>query len=71
MTTIFDGYDEEYRTLTTDISTKLREIASFSRWSWRLPWTTAVDFLLPRTSILFMRILTLVLDVENDDSACH
>uniref|UniRef100_A0AAV1UKS3 Vesicle transport v-SNARE N-terminal domain-containing protein n=1 Tax=Peronospora matthiolae TaxID=2874970 RepID=A0AAV1UKS3_9STRA len=29
MTTIFDGYDEEYRTLTTDISTKLREIASY------------------------------------------
>ena len=28
-TTIFDGYDEEYRTLSTDISTKMREIASY------------------------------------------
>ncbi|KAG1708346.1 hypothetical protein DVH05_025024 [Phytophthora capsici] len=29
MTTIFDGYDEEYRTLTSDISKKLSEIASY------------------------------------------
>lgn len=29
MTTIFDGYDEEYRTLTGDISKKLSEIASY------------------------------------------
>ncbi|KAG3119333.1 hypothetical protein PI124_g2811 [Phytophthora idaei] len=29
MTTIFDGYDEEYRTLTRDISKKLSEIASY------------------------------------------
>ncbi|TDH70923.1 hypothetical protein CCR75_001192 [Bremia lactucae] len=29
MTTIFDGYDEEYRTLASDISKKLSEIASF------------------------------------------
>ncbi|CAI5723920.1 unnamed protein product [Hyaloperonospora brassicae] len=28
-TTIFDGYDEEYRTLSTDISTKMRDIASY------------------------------------------
>ncbi|KAI9895783.1 hypothetical protein PsorP6_018652 [Peronosclerospora sorghi] len=28
MTTIFDGYDEEYRALTTDISKKLSEISS-------------------------------------------
>ncbi|KAL3668115.1 hypothetical protein V7S43_006978 [Phytophthora oleae] len=29
MTTIFDGYDEEYRTLTSDISKKLSEIVSY------------------------------------------
>ncbi|RLN14880.1 hypothetical protein BBJ28_00011258 [Nothophytophthora sp. Chile5] len=29
MTTIFDGYDEEYRALTSDISKKLSEIASY------------------------------------------
>ncbi|RLN66747.1 hypothetical protein BBJ29_000009 [Phytophthora kernoviae] len=29
MTTIFDGYDEEYRTLTGDVSKKLSEIASY------------------------------------------
>ncbi|KAE8895849.1 hypothetical protein PF005_g147 [Phytophthora fragariae] len=29
MTTIFDGYDEEYRTLTSDISKKISEIASY------------------------------------------
>ncbi|KAH7476717.1 hypothetical protein PRIC1_000725 [Phytophthora ramorum] len=29
MTTIFDGYDEEYRALTSDISKKISEIASY------------------------------------------
>lgn len=29
MTTIFDGYDEEYRALTGDISKKISEIASY------------------------------------------
>lgn len=29
MTTIFDGYDEEYRALTSDISKKISEVASY------------------------------------------
>lgn len=29
MTSIFDGYDEEYRTLTSDISKKISEVASY------------------------------------------
>jgi hypothetical protein len=29
MTTIFDGYDEEYRALASDISKKLSEVASY------------------------------------------
>lgn len=29
MTTIFDGYDEEYRALTSDISKKISEIATY------------------------------------------
>lgn len=28
MTSIFDGYDEEYRALTSDISKKISEVAS-------------------------------------------
>ncbi|KAJ0402783.1 hypothetical protein P43SY_009727 [Pythium insidiosum] len=29
MTTIFDGYDEEYRALTSDISKKISEVATY------------------------------------------
>lgn len=29
MTSIFDGYDEEYRALTSDISKKISEVASY------------------------------------------
>ncbi|CAH0515560.1 unnamed protein product [Peronospora belbahrii] len=31
MTTIFDGYDEEYRALTSDISSKINELASYEK----------------------------------------
>jgi len=47
MTTIFDGYDEEYRALTSDISNKLSEIATYEdqQGSCRLEFLTQVSCL--------------------------